>query len=179
MAAFNASTKRSFKVCRGRWLASDDYLLTANHGRDPTTKPLSKSSSMTSLVDRELASPDFHTHSRAGTHSGSIEGIPRVGKVFVDGHLQQLTCHPIGCVFDALARFGFDGWALPPWWVQTVPLRYCAPPSGELRVETQESRHGHDCASINASTVTELTQVTNVTPGELRASGSGDVLPKR
>ena len=42
-------------------------------------------------------------------------------------------------------------------------LRYCAPPSGALRVETQESRHGHGCVPINASTVTVFTELTIVT----------------
>jgi hypothetical protein len=70
---------------------------------------------------------DFHADSRAGTQSRSIQSIPDcgesycIGDVVVGCHLQQLSRHPVGGFLEALSGLGFDGWALPPWCVQTRP----------------------------------------------------------
>jgi len=63
---------------------------------------------------------DSPARSRASRMDG--RKFDRIGNIFIDGHLQQLTCHPVGGVFDALAGFGFDRWgAAPPWRVHTRP----------------------------------------------------------
>jgi hypothetical protein len=65
--------------------------------------------------DLKRPSPDFDADSGAGTQSCSIERIAYrgefycIGDVVVGCHLQQLTRHPVGGVFEPLSGFGFDG----------------------------------------------------------------------